>query len=135
MANMATYLSYKVADYVTTELDISPDGVMQEEGQKRQYYHEYDSGDLEVVTTSESFFVVTLSWELLSYSDADIIFNFYNDVNKANANKRTFYWYHPVDDTTYVVRFASELTQSDDASLFGVRDTSSVTLRVEGVKE
>ena len=134
MANMATYLQYKVADYISTEFSVIPDGTMEEEGQKRQYYHEYDSGDLEVVTTSDSYFTVTMSWDLLSYDDSETILEFYHDVDKANARKRTFYWVHPTDGNTYVVRFASDLTQSDDATKFGTKDTSSITLRVEGVK-
>lgn len=134
MANMSTYLSIKTADYITTELDIEPDGAMTEEGQKRQYFHEYDSGDIEVVTTSNSFFFVTLSWELLSFDDADKIVDFYRDTNKANGRKRSFYWHHPIDGNVYVVRFASDITQEDAAQKHNRREIKSITLLVEGVK-
>lgn len=134
MADMSSYLSTKVADYITTELSITPQVELIEEGKKQQYQHEYDSGDIEIVTTSGTFFIVTLQWNYLSISDAETILDFYHDTNKANGKKRSFYWQHPLDGNTYVARFGSDLTQIDNVKKPNAKEISTVTLRIEGVK-
>ena len=132
MANMATYLNTMVADYTATELNITPQNALVEEGQKTQYQHEFDSGDLEVITTSNSYFTVSIQWEWLSYTDAATILDFYHD--KVNGKEDSFYWPHPFDGNTYVVRFASNLTQIDNVKKPSVTEISEVVLRIEGVK-
>ena len=132
MANMATYLDTKVADYTATELDITPQNALVEEGQKTQYQHEFDSGDLEIVTTSNSYFTVSIQWEWLSYGDAETILDFYHD--KVNGKKDSFYWPHPFDGNTYVVKFASDLTRIYSVKRPDTAEISEVVLRVEGVK-
>ena len=134
MADMSTYLDTKTADYTATELTIAPHNMLTEEGQKRQYFHEYDGGDLEVITTSDSFFTVGIQWDWLSYDDADLILDFYHDAAKANAKQNTFYWLHPIDDNTYVVRFATDLSQVDNVEKPTAKEIPQITLRVEGVK-
>jgi len=134
MVDMSTYLSPKAADYTTTELEIVSQNVLVEEGQKRQYFHEFDSGDIEVVTTSDSFFSVTIQWDWIDYTDAETILDFYHDVNKANARQRTFHWWHPLDGNTYVARFATDLTQTDNVKKPGAKEIPQITLRIEGVK-
>lgn len=134
MANMASYLDTKVADYVATELTITPHNMIIEEGQKRQYFHEYDSGDMEVVTTASSFFTIQIQWDWLEYSDAATILDFFHDTAKANAMKNTFYWVHPIDDNTYVVRFGTDLSLVDDVSKPNAKVIPQITLLIEGVK-
>jgi hypothetical protein len=134
MADMSTYLDTKVADYITTELTITPHNMLVEEGQKRQYFHEYDSGDMEVVTTSGSFFTVKIQWDWLSYTDAATILDFFHDSAKANARENTFYWLNPIDSNTYVVRFGTDLSLVDDVSKPSAKVIPQITLLVEGVK-
>jgi hypothetical protein len=134
MVDMSTYLTTKVADYTATELTITPNNILIEEGQKRQYFHEYDSGDIEVVTTAGSFFTVKIQWDWLSYTDAATILDFFHDSTKANAKKNTFYWLHPVDGNTYVVRFGTDLTQIDTVENPNTKQISQITLKVECVK-
>lgn len=134
MADMSTYLSTKVADYIAEELTISPQNVMIEEGQKRQYYHEYDDGELEVVTTADSFFTVKIEWTWMSNADAATILDFYHDPLKCNGKTKSFYWLHPVDGNTYVARFATDLTQIDTVEKPNAKEIPPLTLRIEGVK-
>ena len=133
MVDMSVYLETKVADYTATTLSISPHDMLVEEGQKRQYFHEFDSGDLDVVTTSGSFFTVQLQWDFLNNADAAAILDLYHNTAKANGKKKTFYWLHPVDGNTYVVRFNSDLSQIETADRLS-KSTEQITFKIEGVK-
>lgn len=134
MADMSTYLSSVAADYTTTELSISPQNMMIEEGQKRQYVHEYDDGDLDVVTTSDSFFTVTIQWDWVSDSDEQIIRAFYEDDTKGDGTSRSFYWHHPVDGNIYTVKFGSDITSTDEVDKVGAKTIPPIVLRVIGNK-
>jgi len=134
MPDMSTYLSDVTADYTAVELSISPQNIMVEEGQKRQYVHEYDDGDLYVVTTSNSYFTVTIQWDWISDADAAIVLAFFHDATKADGMARSFYWHHPVDGNIYTVKFGSDLTLTDEVSKIGAKVIPAITLRVEGNK-
>jgi len=134
MADMSTYLSDVTADYTTTELSISPQNVMVEEGRKQQYIHEYDDGTLDVITTSDSFFLITIQWDWVTDSDADIIVDFFEDDVKGYGTSRTFYWHHPVDGNVYTVRFASDIVPTDEVEKVGAKVIPPIVLRVEGNK-
>lgn len=134
MVNMATYLSTAVADYTAETLSFLPQDVMTEQGQKRQYYHEYDDGELEVVTTSNSFFDVSIKWDWISNGDADTLLSFYHDPLKANGKARSFYWDHPLDGETYVAKFTCDLIMTDVVEKPNAKEIGSVTMRINGVK-
>lgn len=134
MVDMANYLDVKVADYTTVELSVTPDNVMTEEGKKNQIIHEFDDGTVNVVTLSDSYFTVTLQWGLISSSDKDSILDMFHSETKANGMARTFYWQHPIDGHTYVVRFMSELNISVEEEKVNVYTISTTKLRVEGKK-
>jgi hypothetical protein len=134
MADMSTYLSDVTADYTTVELNIAPQQIMVEEGQKQQYVHEYDDGDLDVITTAGSFFAVTIQWDWISDLDALAVMAFYDDANKGNGMNRSFYWHHPVDGNIYTVRFGSDIIPTDEVAKTGAKVIPPIVLRVEGNK-
>jgi hypothetical protein len=131
---MASYLSDVTADYTSTELDIPSHRVLVEEGEKRQYLHEYDDGDLDVVTASDSMFKVTLQWDWVSDTDAAIIMDFYENETKGAGTRRSFYWQHPVDGNTYTVKFSSDISWQDVVDFVNAKVIPSVTLKVLGNK-
>ena len=129
---MADYLPVKTADYNYT-LNITPQRVMPEEGDKKQVVHEYDDGDISVVTVSNaSRFDITVQWTALDFADAGTIMDLWHDNNKANGRARTFYWQHPLETNVYVVRFMQPLTRVDAAGLPGHKEIQRIRLRVEG---
>jgi hypothetical protein len=131
---MASYLSTKTAEYTTTELTISPQKVMVEEGQKRQYIHEYDDGDIDVVTASDSYFYITIEWTWLSDTDAATLLSFYDDIDKADGTENSFYWLHPVDGNTYVARFLTDLIEVATTDFETGKEIPPIRLLIEGVK-
>lgn len=135
MVSMASYFSgTKVADYTTTELSVAPQKVMVEDGQKNQIIHEFDDGIIDVVTLSDIFFNVTLQWTCITESEKDIIIDMYYSSSKADGSTNTFYWPHPRESSTYVVRFMTNpvvQTESDKPFSFVIPE---VKIRVEGVK-
>ena len=131
---MADYLPGAMADYNYT-LNVTPQAVLPQEGDRKQVVHEYDDGTVAVVTlASQSQFNIRLQWDLIPDADASIILDLYHDPNKANGRAYTFYSHHPIDERDYVVRFMTQLTQTLQAGLAGYRENPQITLRVEGVK-
>ena len=130
---MYDYLSSLAADYTTTELTVSPDTVIVEDGEKNQVVHTGDDGSEEIVTRSNtSIFYVELQWRNRSEADAGTIFDFYHDTAKGNGISSTFYWPHPTDGHTYTVRFAQAIPRSISQPNF--HGFTSVRLRVKGYK-
>ena len=133
---MADYLPTKTADYTSTTLSITPQNTLEERGVKKQKKHEFDDGSISVVNLSVAdFFTVTLQWDIVSNEDAGTIMDFWQDVGKANGSEQTFYWEHPTDGNTYVVRFMSPLSRTRQVKFGGqYQQINQVTLRVEGVE-
>jgi len=130
---MFNYLPTKIADYTATTLTVTPQQTMTESGERRQIVHEFDDGSVDVVGVSDqSYFTVTLQWTYLPDADCSTILDFWHDTMKANGRKRTFYWQHPTDTKTYVVRFMSPLSKTYTQGM--LQGINSCTLRVEGVK-
>ncbi len=130
---MHNYLSVKTADYTATTLTVTPQQTMTEAGERRQIVHEFDDGSVDVVGVSDqSYFTVTLQWTYITEAECVTILDFWHNVAKANGRKRTFYWEHPTDTKTYVVRFMSPLSKTYSPGL--LQGITSCTLRVEGVK-
>ena len=110
---MFDYLDAKTADYTTATFSVTPQQVLVETGMKNQLVHVADDNSEEYISFSnDSMFDVTLQWELLTESDAGTIFDFFHDSTKANGITRTFYWEHPTDGHTYIVRFVDPLPRS-----------------------
>ncbi len=132
MATMADYLDVVTPDYDWT-LDITPQNVMVEQGEKNQIVHEYDDGKIQVVTKSDSIFIVTLEWKTITNANAEIILALWHDSAKANGLERTFKWQHPIEDTVYVVQFIEQpLQQKIVGGKPGYKEIPSVKLRVAG---
>ncbi|MFO8016709.1 MAG: hypothetical protein R6U32_06395 [Candidatus Woesearchaeota archaeon] len=132
---MKTYLNAVTADYTATELQVTPQRTITEDGNKNQVVHEADDGTISVTTFSDdSIFTVTLQWDVLEEADANTIVDFYHDSTKANGRERTFYWHHPTDGNIYTVRFMGPLQRVWDTKIGLHRKVSQVELRVEGYK-
>jgi hypothetical protein len=133
--SMADYLSSKAADYTLAELDVIPETILTESGDKNQIVYEADDGTLSIVSLSNTIiFTVTLQWNFVSETESEEIRAFFIDTGKGNGRERTFYWPHPIDGETYTVRFMSPLETVRKANIYGGVEISQMKLRVEGVK-
>ena len=109
---MSDYLSVVTADYTATTLSVAPQDTMKEHAvDPNVVIHEGVGGSEQrvVVGSANTVFFVTLNWNVLSAADAGTIIDFYYDPAKGNKTARTFKWAHPLDGSTYVVRFASSV--------------------------
>jgi len=52
---------------------------------------------------------VTIPWTLLSDTDAETVIDCYFSDSKGGRGGKTFKWYNPKDESTYIVRFVNEL--------------------------
>lgn len=94
-------------------LNITPQDVFSERGNRHQIIHIMDDGSEERIDLSTKLvFYITLMWENLSRTEASEIFNFWCDEYKGNGITKTFKWTHPIDGHTYVVRFDSDIERS-----------------------
>jgi uncharacterized protein YeaO (DUF488 family) len=137
-AEMYDYLSTVTPDYTATTLNINPQGTVVEKLEKNQSVHDFDDGSDRVINLDDDcIFMVNIGWPTgISKSNAGIIFDFYADTAKANAKARSFYWVHPEDGHTYVVKFRSELSRNWAAgkSFAGYLEIPMITLKVIGRK-
>lgn len=134
LKEMYDYLSEVTPDYTTTELSVTPQDILEEEGEKTQKIHKFDDGSITVVDISSSvYFTVTLQWKYISETDSGTIVDLWNDTNKANGMKRTFYWQHPSDGHTYVARFLTPLKRGYIGNS-KQHQINNVRLRIEGKK-
>jgi len=131
---MADYLPNQTADYNGVILSVEPQRTMTETSKKHQTKHEGDDGTIVVTTlSSQSYFIVTLQWYLITIAESDLIFDLWNDPGKANGIGRTFQWEHPTDGHTYVVRFEGDISKGYTSGIVADRGISSIRLRVTGV--
>ena len=128
---MYDFLSASAADYTSTDLNVAPQRVLEEEGSKNQVVHMGDDGSEERISLdNDSIFYTTLQWDALSSTDAGKIVNFYYSTDIANARQRSFRWIHPTDGHTYTVRFASDLRRFEKpGNVYGIHQ---IRLRVLG---
>lgn len=128
---MYDYLGTISPDYSTTTLTVTPQGVIQEDGDKYQEVHEADDLSEEVVSISDaSIFHCTLHFNHKQANDIGTIIDFYHDTAKANGREFSFKWDHPTDGHTYVVRFVGPLKRILGRP--GYQAISSVVLKVLG---
>ena len=130
---MIDYLSEVEADYAWV-LDIPPQNVMDIEGDKKQIVHEFDDGSVAVVEKStQSYFNISVQWDVLESDDADTLFDLWHDTDKANGSERTFYWEHPIEGTVYTVRQLALIKRSQAHQNYLLAQISGMVLNVEGV--
>ena len=130
---MIDYLSQKTADYAYL-LDIPPQDVMVESGDKKQIVHEFDDGSIAVASKStDSYFNVELQFGVLTVAEAEEIIDLWHDTNKANGRARTFYWEHPIEGTVYTVRQLALIKRSQAHQNYLLAQISGMILNVEGV--
>lgn len=130
---MANFLPEKTADYRYV-LDIAPQNVLPERGEKKQLRREFDDGNESVITLSSvSQFTVTVQWDILGQEDASYILDLWHDTAKANGMENTFYWKHPVEENLYVVRFIDSLARVDAARKPSYKEVEQIKLKVLGV--
>ena len=128
---MWDFLSTQAADYKSTMLNIKPQRVLSEMGNKNQIIHLGDDGSEEIITfDSTTVFKVSLQWDVLNEADSGTIFNFFHSTALGNGLSRSFRWQHPTDGHKYTVRFDGQLSRSiSPASLYGI---SSINLKILG---
>lgn len=123
MANqeMYDYISTVTPDYSSTTLNITPQGVIVEDGSKNVNINEgYGGAEEAAILSSQSVFFVSLQWNAISRADSGTVFDFYHDANKACGIARSFKWLHPTDGHTYVVKFRDSLERfKQNAEIYG----------------
>jgi len=116
-------------------LDVSPNKVIVEDGNKNVAIHTGDDGSEERIALSNtSIFYVTLIWTNRNASDAGTIMDYYHDASKGNGMAESFRWLHgsPADTHIYTVRFAGKLSRQVIANPTVIYSYSSVRLRILG---
>ena len=132
---MADYLSVLTADYTTVNHDLAPQHVMPEESIKKQVAHEYDDGMVSAITlSSTNYFNVTLEWTAAELAPAGTIMDLWHNSSKGNGIARSWYWVHPTDGATYVVKFRGPLTRIHRAGGSTWVEIAQLPLRVIGKK-
>ena len=102
---MYDYLSSATPGY-DAFLGVEPQEVLPEISEKDQTILEGDGREKIIISHSDdSIFYLTLRWRYLEDTDAGVIFDFFNDSNKANGMVRSFKLAHPTDGHNYVIRF------------------------------
>jgi len=132
---MYDYLSDMTADYNYT-LSVKPYTVMPFISKKAQIIHKKDDGSIRAYAISTgSKFEIQLDYSGVTQDDHGTIFDLWNDPVKANGSQNTFYFAHPLDGHTYVVRFLSDL-ESEYRQQLGTRriPIKPISLYVEGRK-
>lgn len=133
---MYDYLPTATADYDYT-LTVIPHNALSFTAKKKQIIHTKDDGSVKVysLSGSYSYFDVVVDWSKVTQANHGTIFDLWNDPAKANGSENTFYWSHPVDGHTYVVRFMGDM-ESEYVAGYGTRiiPIKPITLRVEGRK-
>lgn len=102
------YLDYLVADS-SCYLEVDPQNVLNISSNDFTEIHEgYGREEERISFSSDKKYFINLRFSLLSETDANYIFDFFNDKDKANGQTNSFY-YQPNnswdDVNTYVVRF------------------------------
>ena len=132
---MYDYLSEVTVDYTLSELTIAPTNILVESAEKEQFVHKFSDGQRGVVTmSSNTHYIVTLQWDMLSLSDEGTIRDLWNDENKANGIAKSFYWDHPRDGHTYTVKFLSSLSSEHNYEYNERITIKQIQLDVLGVK-
>jgi len=95
------------ADYVATTFSVSPQQVLREPGRFPGQKRHKSDGDGYLTTTRNTTprFYVVLIFNSITESDAGTIIDFYYDTAKGKGLARSFYWDHPTDEHTYIVKF------------------------------
>ncbi len=133
--SMADELSIEVADYTATELSVTPQNVLPVTGSKNQQLLWLDDGAPYPINIDDATtYQVNLSWDYVTVDEAGTIMDMWGDQSKANGMANTFYWQHPTDGVTYVVRFISKPTHQEFAGQITHHGVMNVSFFVSGKK-
>lgn len=125
-------ISADTDDVGITPLNVTPQNVLTEEGDKNQSVHIADDGSEERISLSDSsIYYVEMQWDLITESTASTIYDYFHDTEKGNGKVRSFPWVHPIDGYTYVVRFDSKLQKKSYRGRR--RSIDAVRFRVLGI--
>jgi hypothetical protein len=129
---VAQGVASSTANYTSATLTVAPQDILVEKFSKvQERFLLDDEASLVISHSNKSQIQVVLRWnEWLSDTDADTLISFWTDSTKANGMARTFYWTHPEDSNTYIVRFTTDISRM--ISQYPVID--SITLQIEGWK-
>lgn len=105
---MKDHLSAGTADYDFT-LDIACQRVLELELHKNQPICWSDWGNPYAININDAtHYSLPVIWDDLEKSDARIILDLWASKTKANGSLNSFYWKHPEDGETYIVRIISK---------------------------
>lgn len=110
---MYDYLNTAVADNNQT-LTIPGQVVLNETPVLNQEVHLGDDESEERIQlgSGDPYFLVGIQWPNNTESDIGTIMLFWLDEDYGKGFLYTFYWEHPTDGHTYVVRFAADITRT-----------------------
>jgi len=105
---MSEFLSTVAPDYAYT-LAVAPHNEMSVEPLKTQKMLYTDANTPLVLNVNNaSKFLISLVWEKLVLTDAEIIMELWTDTSKADGLANSFRWTNPDDSATYTVHFATK---------------------------
>lgn len=138
MSDMSTYLSAVTATCSATGaaaiLNVTPQNILVEIGDKTQVVRFMDDGKPVVTTLSGSTFIITPQWTYLNSTNETTINDFFHSTTKGNGREKSFYWYHPIHEKHYTVSFLEPLRKVHKASMPGAVEISEIKLFVWGNK-
>ena len=130
---MRSYFTAATTATYNYTFTLVPQSILKMTGDKTQIVHKFDDGSVRVASlSSQSYFEETLVFDVLTAAEQEIIFDLWHNSSKANGRENTFYWLHPLDGYTYVVRFMDILTIERSNSLYS--KIAGVIFRIEGYK-
>lgn len=118
---MYDYLATGTADYTAATLSITPTNILTESGEFNQKLFWHDDRSVRVVSFSPSTvqFFVEFEFQYLTESDAGTLLDLYTLGSKAYGSMRSFYWDHPIDGHTYVLRFITPFNREISSDVYG----------------
>lgn len=118
--DMYDYLPSGTADYTGATLSVTPTNILTESGEFNQKIFWHDDRSLRVISFSPATiqFFVEFDFQHLTEDDAGTILDLYANPLKAYGSTRSFYWEHPIDDHTYILRFISSFNRSISSDVY-----------------
>jgi hypothetical protein len=131
-ANISAYLPTGVSPDYASSLSVCPESAIVEIATgDDKILTGYDETEERISFQDNPEFYVLLSWKKLSESDAGTLFDWYMDTAKADGTVRSFQWTHPTDLTSYVVRFASDISRTIHRGI--INDFAEIRLKILGI--
>ena len=128
---MYNYLPTGTAQYTGETLTISPQSMMSEIPNWNQDIDELDDGTHVALThTSTVQYTIVIQFPALTAAQAATIKDLFSNASKTMGGAKSFYFLHPTDGRTYVVRFPSRM----EHQITYIHAIAQLTLWVEAVK-